>query len=197
MMSTAVVLPQTSYVEVDYPESDGKPMAETDIHRREMIDLITTLTDFFRDRTDVYVAGNLFFYYEPGVPRSVVAPDVFVVQHIPKGLRRIYKLWEEGQVPCMVFEVTSRKTRSEDTKKKYTLYEQLGVQEYILYDPLDEYLRPALQGYRLRAGTYERLQPDTDGMLTSQTLGLHMCREGNHIRLINAATGKNCSDPTR
>ncbi len=31
--------------EVDYPTSDGRPMAETDLHRQVMIDLIETLRD--------------------------------------------------------------------------------------------------------------------------------------------------------
>jgi hypothetical protein len=33
--------------EVDYPTSDGRPMAETDLHRDRMFDLITTLQDHF------------------------------------------------------------------------------------------------------------------------------------------------------
>lgn len=45
--------------EIDYPTSDGKPMAETDVHRQDMIDLIETLQDHFADDPDVYVTGNL------------------------------------------------------------------------------------------------------------------------------------------
>ena len=47
-----------------YPESDGKPMAETEYHRDIMIDFIQMLKHHFRDVDDVYVSGNLLMYYE-------------------------------------------------------------------------------------------------------------------------------------
>jgi hypothetical protein len=34
--------------EICYPESDGEPMAETDIHRNLMTELISHLETFFR-----------------------------------------------------------------------------------------------------------------------------------------------------
>ena len=64
---------------VDYPSSDGQPMAETDHQRTPLTYAIDALRDHFRDRPDVYVSGNLFIYYQKGNPRAVVAPDVFVV----------------------------------------------------------------------------------------------------------------------
>ena len=69
--------------EVFYPEADGQPMAETDVHRDLMIDLIAMLREYFRDDPHVYISGNLFLYYEEGNPRRVVAPDVFVVKGSP------------------------------------------------------------------------------------------------------------------
>jgi hypothetical protein len=47
-----------------YPESDGKPMAETDTHRKLMMDFILMLEDYFENNDDVYVSGNLLMYYE-------------------------------------------------------------------------------------------------------------------------------------
>lgn len=88
--------------DVDYPYSDGQPMAESDVHRDEMVDLIEALKRRYRDTPGVYVAGNLFVYYRKGDPRSVVAPDVFLVRGVPKRRRLIYKLWEEGSVPALV-----------------------------------------------------------------------------------------------
>ncbi len=109
------------------------------------------------------MAGNLFFYFVREDPRSVVAPDVFLVRGVPKARRRIYKLWEEGRVPSLVIEVTSESTSGEDLSKKKRLYEQLGVEEYFLHDPLGEYLSPQLQGHRLSRGRYEPLSPASDG----------------------------------
>jgi hypothetical protein len=68
-----------------YPESDGKPMGETDVHIDALIYLREALRDYFRDDPQVYVAGNMLLYYEEGNPAACVAPDVFVVHGVAKG----------------------------------------------------------------------------------------------------------------
>jgi Uma2 family endonuclease len=176
--------------EVFYPESDGKPMAETDLHIDELIYLRRALRRHFRDEPDVYVAGNLLFYYRQGDPSGVVSPDLFVVKGVPKKQRPKYLLWEEGKVPCMVVEVTSSSTRREDISKKKDLYERLGVEEYFLFDILGDYLNPRLQGYRLRDGRYQPLEPGSDGSLISETVGVILVPEPESLRLVNAATGE-------
>jgi len=175
---------------VIYPEPDGQPMAETDLHREEMVDLIAGLQRRYRPAPDVYVAGNLFFYYRQGDPRSVVAPDVFLVQGVPKGRRRVYKLWEEGKVPALVIEVTSDSTRSEDVSDKKRTYERLGVEEYFLHDPLGDYLNPRLQGHRLSGARYKAMRPMADGSLQSLSTGLTLRVEGPKLRLIDTASGE-------
>ena len=182
--------------EVYYPDGDGKPMAETEIHLFEMMRLILTLVDRFADRADVYVVGNMLLYYEEGNPRASVSPDVMVVIGVPKGPpRRSYKLWEEGVAPVFVIEVTSSSTRREDQRKKRALYARLGVREYFLYDPLAEYLRPPLQGYRLDGGEYVALAADEDGALVSETLGLRLVLVDGRLRFRDAQTGADLLSP--
>jgi Uma2 family endonuclease len=178
-----------------YPETDGKPMAETDVHIDVLIYLREALRDHFRDAPQVYVAGNMLLYYEEGNPAACVAPDVFVVQGVAKGERRTYRLWEEGQPPTVVFEITSRGTRLEDLGTKRALYAMLGVREYFLYDPLGEYLQPPLQGYRLQEGEYQRMSPGGEGELASQELGLELRPEEGRLRLVNPATGAHLLTP--
>jgi Uma2 family endonuclease len=98
--------------EIEYPTSDGQPMAETTLHRKVMTDLIEGLERRFQEAPNVWVGGNLFVYFERGNPRAVVAPDVVLVKGVPKWDRPIYKLWEEGEPPTFVVEVTSDKTRT-------------------------------------------------------------------------------------
>jgi Uma2 family endonuclease len=185
----------TTATPISYPESDGKPMGETDVHIDAVIYLREALRDYFRDDPQVYVAGNMLLYYEEGNPAACVAPDVFVVQGVAKGERRTYRLWEEGQPPSVVFEITSRGTRLEDLGTKRAVYAMLGVQEYFLYDPLGEYLRPPLQGYRLQEGEYQRILPEANGGLTSQTLVLELQVEEGRLRLVNPATGERLLTP--
>ncbi len=188
MVTTPLPLPPAPAVPaVFYPESDGQPVAETDVHRTLMFELIGMLQAFFRADPHVYISGNLFLYYQEGNPRQVVAPDVFVAQGVRNHQRRIYKLWEEGVVPAVVFELTSHSTRGEDLHSKYDLYERLGVTEYFLFDPLGEYLRPPLRGHRLEQGQYRPLPPAEDGSLWSAVLGLALHERGEQLRLYDPA----------
>jgi hypothetical protein len=160
--------------QMHYPESDGRPMGETDEHRDEMVRHIELLQDFFRGQK-VYVSGNLLLYYEQGNPRRFVVPDAFVVKGLTPRKRRVYKVWVEGKVPELVIETTSRKTRRKDTKEKPDLYARLGVKEYFLFDPDQEYLDPPLQGHRLDGDKYRAMVPDDAGFLVSEELGLRLC----------------------
>jgi Uma2 family endonuclease len=183
---TAIPLQRQVY----YPESDGQPMAETDLHREEMYDLIHALKDRYKDVEDVYVSGNLFFYYSQGDPRAVVAPDVFLVKGVAKRPRKIFKLWEEGQAPSFVIELTSDSTRDDDLSKKKLCYERLGVEEYFLHDPYQDYLDPPLQGFRLVNGRFRPIEREADGSLRSLTTGLLLRTEGTSLRLADALSGE-------
>jgi Uma2 family endonuclease len=174
---------------IHYPETDGKPMAESDIHRDEMARLIYTLQDWFSNEPDVYVSGNMLLYFEEGNTRASVAPDVFVVKGVPKHRRRIYKLWEEGMPPAAAFEVTSPTTRRDDVVKKRGLYARIGVAEYYLYDPLAEYLRPPFQGYHLDDDEYRAIEPAEDGALVSEALGLRLTLVNDRLELFDQASG--------
>lgn len=174
--------------EIEYPESDGQPL-ESDAHVQEMLDLRVALRKHFRGQ-DVYVGSNLFIYYEEGNPRASLGPDVFVTLGVSSAMRRLYKVWEEGKPPTVVFEITSRTTRREDLGRKKDLYARLGVEEYFLHDVLGECMMPRLQGFRLEDGRYRRIELDADGSLESRALGLRMREDGVWLRLFDPATGE-------
>jgi len=181
--------------DVQYPETDGEPMAETDLHAQRMIDLRLMLEERYRDRKDVYVSGNLLLYYVEGDISRSLAPDVFVVMGVAGKLRRVYKLWEEGKGPDFVIEVTSRSTRTEDVGKKRELYrDRLGVKEYFLFDPEGDYLLPRLKGIRFREGKEEEI-PEERGRLHSEQLGLHLEAQGSNLVLFDSATGERLIPP--
>src|SRR3954451_1678669 len=176
--------------EIEYPTSDGQPMAETLEHQQVMIDLIEGLRSRYAGVPGVWVAGNFFFCYEKGNPHAHVAPDVMVAKGLqPKERRPNYLLWEE-KPPSLVVEVTSRSTRREDTGKKKSLYERIGIAEYVLFDPFGEYLRPRLQGYRLERGRFQPIPLEADGSLRSRTTGLTFRPEGLRLRLVDTVTGR-------
>jgi len=176
--------------EVYYPESDGQPMGETQFHIAAILHLYQALRYHFRREEELYVAADMLFYYEEGNPAAVKVPDVFVVKGVSKHDRRIYKVWEEKAAPCVVFEITSRSTRLEDLGSKRALYELLQVQEYFVFDPLDEYLSPRLQGFRLEGAYYQPMTLLPDGTLRSQELDIILRPEGTLLRVVDPATGE-------
>ena len=184
---------------VEYPCSDGQPMAETEVHGACMMYVTYALRRWFdrRGQGDVYVGSNNFLYYEQGNPRAAVSPDVYVVVGAPAHLRDTYLLWNEPKGPDFVLEVTSASTRRVDERRKRDVYAALGVSEYFLYDPRAEYLTPPLQGWRLRDGGYRPLPSVTvlagrEVAVASEVLGLELRdeREARMVRLRDPATGQ-------
>ena len=169
----------------DYPESDGKPMSETPVHRRATIDATEPLDGFFENRSDVYVGSDMFVYYREGDLRCNVVPDVWVAFGVPKlPERRTWLIWIEGKAPDFVLEITSKSTRREDEGRKKRLYAQLGVREYWQFDPTGDYLDPILQGRELGPdGTYRNLVlEERDGVLCHPSLlGLDLCLEDGRL----------------
>ncbi|NEU74932.1 Uma2 family endonuclease [Hassallia byssoidea VB512170] len=180
---------------IEYPDEDGKPMAESDQARFYLRYGTEVLEVYFQNLPNVYVSGNLFIYYEEGNPEAVVAPDVFVVFGVENRQRRSYKTWEENnKSPDFVLEITSKATRSKDQGAKKGIYAFLGVREYFQYDPTGDYLTPQLQGLRLVEGNYFPIASNTleDGTvsLTSEVLGLELRVKSGDMRFYDAATGK-------
>lgn len=176
--------------EVYYPESDGEPMAETDKHRNLILYLISCLEIFFADREDIYVSGNIMFYYVEGDATQVVAPDVMVCFGIPKGERTSYKTWEENDVvPSVVIEISSRGTWTKDRIEKRLLYESLGVEEYYIFNPLFPKNSPSFLAYRLENNELNSVKIEY-GRIKSEVLGLELVETEKTLRLFNPETGE-------
>jgi len=178
-------------IPIDYPTTDGKPMAETPLHMRVMWDLIQMLIAWFSSDSMVYVWGNMFLYYEEGDASKNVSPDVMVIKGVAKDkFRDTFKVWEEGgKTPNAIIEVTSKGTSENDEVDKFHLYQDvLRVEEYFLFDPRAEYLKPPLKGFRLVKGKYQPIKA-VSGRLPSKVLGLHLERNGQELRLYDPRTG--------
>ncbi|HTU93901.1 MAG TPA: Uma2 family endonuclease [Gemmataceae bacterium] len=166
-------------------------MGETPLHADNLAYLVHMLRMWYERESQVFIAGNMFLYYVPGDRLKHLSPDVFVVHGVPKHTnpeRRRYLVWEEGKVPDVVIELTSESTREEDIDDKMSIYcDPLGVKEYFLYDPYEEYMQPPLQGYRLIEGKYQPIEA-VAGRLPSLALGLHLEPSEGFLRLYDPAT---------
>ena len=178
--------------EIEYPSSDGEPVAESYFQLIPLFYAFDALRRRYAAREDVFVAAVLLLYYQEGNPAARVAPDVFVVLGAENRPRHTYQLWKEPKGPDFVLEITSAKTRDKDQGPKRETYRQLGVREYFQYDPTRDYLDPPLQGLELIGGRYELRPPEelADGTLRleSKVLGLEFRQEAERLRFYDPAT---------
>jgi Uma2 family endonuclease len=184
MQATEQTPEQTADLTIVYPVSDGEPVAETYDHLYAMLVTLEVLRQYLLGQ-QATVLANQFLYYAQGLPKLRVAPDVMVIFGVEPGGRDSYKIWEEGEVPRVIFEMTSKGTQQEDQLIKRRLYAQIGVQEYWLFDPKGEWLDAPLMGYRLVGDDYV---PITD--FCSEALGLQLQVEGKLIAFTEIATGR-------
>ena len=175
---------ESKKTEIFYPISDGEPIAESYDHMEAMSMTLMVLKMYLKGQRATVLA-NQFFYYEEGKPESRTTPDAMVIFDVEPGGRDCYKVWEEGAVPKVLFEITSASTENEDKNRKKHLYEQIGVEEYWLFDPRKEWIKTQLLGYRLKDGVYEEIK---DGR--SEPLKLDLKVEKKLIRFYREDTGQ-------
>ena len=121
---------------IEYPDSDGKPMADNTLQFEWIATIKGNLDLLFANDPDVFVAGDNLIYPVEGSPAICQAPDVYVAFGRPKGERGSYQVWMESDIfPQIVFEVWSPSNRPEQMKKKFEFYELYGAQEYYIVHP--------------------------------------------------------------
>ena len=126
----------TQPLDIEYPESDGQPMGENTLQFQWIVTIEGGLEAMFSDNGSVFIAGDLFWYPVEGDPGIRAAPDIMVVFGRPKGHRRSYLQWKEGNVtPQVVFEIRSPGNRFGELLNRFSFYQRYGVEEYYLYDP--------------------------------------------------------------
>ncbi len=183
--------------EVEYPDSDGLPMAENTVQCRAIREAMGALENHYKPGREVGIASDLLLYYRQGDPAISVAPDLMV----SFGVRMLglpsYKLWEIGKPPEFVLEVSSQSSRELDRTKKVELYAGLGVREYFVFDPGDpedvgDRQDGKLSGYRLWGSKYVESGESTERgrELESEELGLLLRPEGKLVRFRDPVTGK-------
>ena len=174
-----MLLPQPSTV--IYPESDGKPMAETDVHRNLIVNMGALLRAAF---PQAYVSGNICLYYEEGNPKRMIFPDALLCCSQAPAEKRIYLAWEEKAQLDLVMEFSSKSTHREDHNKKKRIYEQtLQVPYYVIFNPHVIYLNV----FELKEGRYQQLETNEQGLVWLSDLKIHIgVEQANSLRLYDA-----------
>jgi Uma2 family endonuclease len=174
---------------IHYPSGDGQPVAETFDHVYVILITIAVLRQYLQDE-QACILGNQYLYYAQGLPKLRCAPDVMVIFGVAQGGRDNYKIWEEGQIPRVVFEMTSPGTKKEDDGFKKQLYEQIGIEEYWQFDPKGEWISEKLRGFRLIRDEYVPIEFSPAQRMQSQALGLWLEVDGTLISFYRSDTGE-------
>jgi Uma2 family endonuclease len=167
---------------------DGEPL-ETEWHTLQLPLLRELIRQAMKEqgRTDFYVGDNMFVYYSMLQAREVYdevvegvepkrafrGPDVFWVGGVdPARERQVWIAWEEGgRLPDVIVELLSPSTAHKDRTEKKDLYARVfGTAEYFLHDPETR----ELEGLRLAQRFYRPIQPDENGRLWSEQLGVYL-----------------------
>ncbi len=171
--------------DVIFPKIDlysDEPPLETYLHLQQMMLLIKCLDWLWRDRQDFFAAGNLTIYYSPHQKKSEKfrGPDFFVVLGTERKPRKSWVVWEEeGKYPNIIIEILSPKTAKSDRGLKKQIYQDtFRTADYFWFDP--DTLE--FQGFQLIQGQYQELQPNQEGHLWSQQLGLYLGIHNSQLR---------------
>lgn len=174
----------------------GDEIPQSGPHSLVATTLFDVLTRWFAAASDVLVLFDMKMIWGiPGLPDP--SPDLAVV----RGVRDKEKMWmtfevaEEGVRPCLILEVVPRfddELRRNDYERKVTIYQRAGIPEYFIADPpffSGESL--LLTGYRLGSENYQRIEPDSQGRLHSETSNLFFApsEDGRSVRVADGETG--------
>jgi Uma2 family endonuclease len=153
--SMTMLLKPGEKAEIDYPDSDGQPMAENTEQFDWIVQIKLGLELMFVDNSEVFIAGDLLWYPVEGDNKTRMAPDVMVAFGRPKGRRGSYQQWKEGGIaPQVVFEVLSPGNRQSEMINKWRFYDRYGVEEYYVIDPMNK----LVEGWLRSGGSLEVIE---------------------------------------
>lgn len=165
--------------------SDEPPL-ETSLHLQQMLLLLKCLDWLWKDRSDYFAAGNLTVYYSMRQRKSedFRGPGFFVVLDTENHPRNSWTVWQEdGKYPDVIVELLSESTADTDRGLKKQIYRDIfRTPEYFWFGPDTlEFV-----GHRLVGRSYERLEPNEQGQLWSDTLGLFLGVHDGKLRFFDA-----------
>jgi Uma2 family endonuclease len=200
-----VRLPNGEVVEQEIPltpedlldPQPGDEIPQSDPHAQVVTTLYQMLKRHYEPVQDVVIFFDMKIVWGiPGLPEP--SPDLAILRGLPRREgRSIYKVPEEGVLPCLIIEAVSFSDAAmykNDHEEKVRIYQRAGIPEYLIIDPPFPPNDPlTLTAYRLAPdGRYRRIDPDPMGRIHSETTNLFFApsEDGRTVRVGDAGTGE-------
>jgi hypothetical protein len=183
---------------------EGDVHVLSDPHAEDCTYSRTVLKDRYAGDPSVAVLTDCGIYWD--IPRlKHHSPDVAVIFGVKrrKGWRTFHVKTEKVR-PALIIEVTSPNTRVNDVQAKVKQYARARVPHYVIVDADEEHepRRLTLLAYRLKGAAYERVEPDENGRVWLEPVGLWLGVRvnpdtgGDCVALIDPVTGLEIGDYT-
>ena len=190
----------TRYLDIALTQNDfldpqvGDHLVQSDAHLKLMLSLIARFEQQYLHDPTVGVFGDLKMRW--GMPgEKEPAPDLAIVPNLQdkEKPRSSFDVIVEGTLPCLVVEIVSPQYPGDDTTK-VDIYTRVGIPEYIIIDPHFEKRHGEIEltGYRLVNGRRQKMRPDAQGRLLSQTTNVWFALDAQKrmVHLVDARTGQ-------
>jgi Uma2 family endonuclease len=167
-----------SELELQMPDASqllsDEPEMESSLHYMQLLLLVTCLELAWQDSQDFFIGANLTVYFsrQQLKNRDFRGPDFFLVKNTERKHRNSWVVWEEdGKYPDLIIELLSTSTANIDRLLKRDLYaERFHTPEYFYFSP--DTLEFA--GFRLHLDQYQAIDPNEQGWIWSEVLGLFL-----------------------
>lgn len=186
-------------LDVLYPQEDEAIVMPESPYHDPWVRLLAFMLESFLAVHDWLILSDVLIHpARKGVPPK--APDLAAIPggRLPDLAEKSYHVERDGPVPAFVVEITSEDTRVTDLQEKTLYYAAVGIREMLIVDFWPEDAGPwRLLGYRLEDSPYyQELEPDSEGGLTFETVGLRFVAvDRERIDVYNAETGERLLTP--
>ena len=162
-----------------------EPEMESSLHYMQLLLLVSCLELLWQERDDFFIGANLTIYFSRQQLKNhdFRGPDFFLVKNTTRDTRNSWVVWEEdGRYPDLIIELLSDSTANVDRTLKRDLYAQrFHTPEYFYFSP--ETLE--FSGFRLDMNQYQPINPNAQGWIWSEMLGLFLGIHNRQLRYIS------------
>jgi Uma2 family endonuclease len=172
-----------------YPSSDDE--LSVAFSRRYVKRLMReALEDYFILDRDVFVDQRIPILRDIQRESRLPVPDVLVCLQTHDRERTCWNVEAEGRAPTVCVQVFDDRTRSKFFDDARLCYEEIGVQEYLLFDASPSLRTTRVFGFRLVNRRFVKLRAEGDDGVTSRKLGLRLLSEYGCPRFVDVQSGE-------